>query len=497
MELIGQTILNYKILSQIGEGGMGQVYLAEHIVLGRKVAVKVLLQEYAQNYEIKSRFINEAKILSKLSNRYIVSLLDFAEIDNNLFLIMEFIEGVSLNEYISKTEDVNVPLTLNIFKQILDGFEYAHNQGIIHRDIKPSNIILQKDNTPKILDFGIAKIVQGDIKLTRTGVKMGSVLYMSPEQILGEEVDIRTDIYSLGILLYEMLTLKIPYDIKTDSDYKVMDKILKQEIPLININSNDEIGRIIQKACQKNKEDRYQSLTEFKNELNSVPLASQESETNVSNVTQIINNNIPDTSTSLFNNNLQSKPLLNKDNAGRKAIYVSSGLIIGGLLIIFLIFNRYNNSAEDVVSKTLVKEANVYIETNTTRTVKDRLITLLKLSEQKTNVVRDYSVPSIYYINNNTTSVKDKMRDKPRKKYNFKSVDDLWAIETVKLKDGTVITDTDANNLVKMGNYAGVTITPEQIKNLTRKQLDNVWNLTAKNVDAKNEALKFTINNIY
>ena len=216
--MIGTLVLNYKIVKQIGEGGMGTVYLGKHTTLDRNVAIKVLLPEFARNTEIKERFINEARTLSKLSHQNIVTLYDFAELDGNLFLIMEYVEGLPLDDYLKQSNTKDEFIATNIFIQILNGFEYAHNKGIVHRDIKPANIILSNEAVPKILDFGIAKIVQGDIRLTKTGMKMGSVLYMSPEQILGKDVDFRSDIYSLGITLYELLVGRNPYDYKSKSE---------------------------------------------------------------------------------------------------------------------------------------------------------------------------------------------------------------------------------------------------------------------------------------
>lgn len=265
--MTGQTILNYKILSVIGEGGMGTVFLGQHITLNRKVAIKMLRRELAVDNEIKKRFINEAQLLSELNHNNIVKLYDFTESQNDLYLIMEFVEGSPLDNFIEK---INGPIdeqnALKIFIQILEGFAYAHSKGIVHRDIKPSNIILKNDHTPKILDFGIAKIVESDVKITKTGMRIGSVVYMSPEQILGRQVDFRSDIYSLGLTLFEMLSGKLPYNTTTASEYEIQTSIVNEPIPSVKERYpyvSDRIDGLIKKAMDKNPANRFQSCNEF------------------------------------------------------------------------------------------------------------------------------------------------------------------------------------------------------------------------------------------
>lgn len=266
--MIGKIINNYKITEFIEEGGMGTIYKASHLKLTRSVAVKVLHQNLTSYPQFKERFINEANILAKLSHPAIINIYDFIESDGQYFIITEFIEGETLADLISNNELNSVELILNLFRQILNGISYAHNNGIVHRDLKPSNIMVQYDNTVKILDFGIAKLSDSSKSLTKTGTKMGSLYYMSPEQVLGKEVDFRTDIYSLGILLFEMLTKKMPYETNTDSDYELMDSILKQDIPDLNLHISgiDQfLNLIIQKATCKNPGDRFLSCSEFLN----------------------------------------------------------------------------------------------------------------------------------------------------------------------------------------------------------------------------------------
>ncbi len=269
--MIGTKILNYQITDKIGEGGMGIVYLAVHNTLERKVAIKVLNPSLASDNDIRERFINEAKALSGLLHPNIVTLFDFSEFENSFCIIMEYVKGTSLDVIIRKIQGT-IPehRAIKLMDKILNAFSYAHSKGIIHRDIKPSNIIIQDNDEPKILDFGIAKIIRGDINLTKAGTAAGSVQYMSPEQILGNPTDFRTDIYSLGITMYEMLTGKQPFTSVSTSEYIIQDKITKDPVPSVrktNPEISERIDKIITKATSKNPDERFQSCEEFRNAL--------------------------------------------------------------------------------------------------------------------------------------------------------------------------------------------------------------------------------------
>ena len=269
--MIGQIIHNYKIVSKIADGGMGMVYLGEQLKLNRKVAIKQLHSNLTSNPQFKERFFNEAKILASLNHQNIITVYDLIKDGNQFYIVMAYIDGQPIDDIIQRTQ---TPFEQNrcikIFKEILSAFSYAHKKRIIHRDIKPANIMLQHDDTPKILDFGIAKMIGLESKLTKTGTKMGSLYYMSPEQVKGYEVDKRTDIYSLGIVLFEMLTGKLPYDVSIESEYEIMDFILKRDIiSILSYNSsiNRNIESVIYKACSKDPNLRFQSCEEFSNAL--------------------------------------------------------------------------------------------------------------------------------------------------------------------------------------------------------------------------------------
>ncbi len=270
--MIGEQVLNYRIISALGEGGMGNVYVAQHTQLGRQVAIKALHANLVSNPLIRERFKNEAATMAHLQHNSIVSLYDYLEATNGLFLIMEYVQGKPLDAYI---QTVSGPIpedkVIDFFLQILDGFEYAHNQGVVHRDIKPSNLVITPKGEVKILDFGIAKLLAGSSKsLTQAGTRMGTVLYMSPEQVKGLDVDRRSDIYSLGITLFQMLTGRCPYNEETATEYEVYHQIVNTPLPRAKTfypTVSDRMQKIIDKATAKNLADRFQSCAEFKRAL--------------------------------------------------------------------------------------------------------------------------------------------------------------------------------------------------------------------------------------
>ena len=231
------------------------------------MAIKSLHAHFASNKQLRERFKREAKALALLEHKGIVSLHDYIECDDGLYLVMEYIEGQQLDEYINKEtgpiiEDKLIPL----FSKLLETFEYLHHKKVVHRDIKPSNILINEDGETKLLDFGIAKILEETNSLTKTGTQMGTVLYMSPEQVRGEKVDHLSDIYSLGVLLFHMATGKCPYD-PTSNEYHILKKIDTEPLPKassIYPGASSHLELIIQFATAKKKSSRFQSCQEFK-----------------------------------------------------------------------------------------------------------------------------------------------------------------------------------------------------------------------------------------
>lgn len=266
MEHLGKKILNYKLTRFIGEGGMAVVYEGTHEKLGTKVAVKILNPILTANKQLRQRFENEAKFMASLHHNNIVKVLDYNEQPDMLAIIMELLEGQDLDTLIKTNGALKPETAMPLFTQILDAFDYAHSQGIIHRDIKPSNIFVDNSNQIKILDFGIAKILETSEDFTTTGTQMGTPVYMSPEQVKADKnIDHRSDIYSLGVTLFFILHGKPPYDTSVLSAFEIFNKIVHEPIP--DLLQFPAINKIIQKAVAKNRDQRFSTASEFKNAL--------------------------------------------------------------------------------------------------------------------------------------------------------------------------------------------------------------------------------------
>jgi len=263
--LIGKTILHDKILEKLGQGGMGVVYLAEDLNLERKTAVKFLPASISSNPEERQRFKTEAKAAADLNHPNITSVYSIEEADDEIFILMEYIKGVELKDKISSGK-LRSAEAVKIAVQIAEGLEAAHKKGITHRDIKSSNIMINEDGIVKIMDFGLAKLRSGP-DLTKIGTTVGTIAYMSPEQARGNEVDGRADIWSFGVVLYEMLTGKMPF--RGDYDQAVIYSILNEE-PEPAPEIDESLKHIISRALAKNPNDRYQTTGEMLNELRTI-----------------------------------------------------------------------------------------------------------------------------------------------------------------------------------------------------------------------------------
>ena len=258
-------IHNYQIIQPLGKGGMGQVYRARHIRLGHYVAIKVLNKELSDNENFRSRFNNEAKIMANLVHPNIVKVIDFFTTDHYLAIVMEYVDGVNLNTYIKNPKNTFLQ-RINIFLQVLQAIDYAHQRGVIHRDLKPDNILITKDNIVKILDFGIAKAAFSSLNLTNPGTQLGTPLFMSPEQVKdSKNLDNLTDIYSLGVIFYYITQRKLPYDTASISRYEILSKIVNEPLPPLKYHK--EFNHIVQKATQKRPEKRYLTCKQFAEDI--------------------------------------------------------------------------------------------------------------------------------------------------------------------------------------------------------------------------------------
>jgi len=272
--MIGKRILAYEIKETLGQGGMGTVYLAVHVTSGEKVAIKALLPELARYEHIRLRFKKEADTMSLLPHSNIVKLIAYKEDQESAYIIMEYIEGYELDNYI-KTVSGPMPKdsAVPIMKQILSAVSFAHKNGVIHRDIKPANIFVTKEGQIKITDFGIAKVLtEQDRKLTKTGIQMGTVFYMSPEQVKGKDIDQRSDIYALGVTFFQMVTGRSPYE-SLNTEYEVYNSIVNDPLPSVTTiypGALPQFDDIISKATAKNPEQRFNDCNQFSEILSTV-----------------------------------------------------------------------------------------------------------------------------------------------------------------------------------------------------------------------------------
>ncbi|MEE9288313.1 MAG: serine/threonine-protein kinase, partial [Bacteroidota bacterium] len=262
--MIGQTISHYKILEKLGQGGMGVVYKAQDTKLERLAALKFLPPHLAASEEDKARFVQEAKAAAALNHPNVCSIYDIQEHDGQMFIVMEYVEGQTLRD---KKQNFSIKQVIDIGIQLADGLATAHEHGIVHRDIKPENIMVRKDGIVQIMDFGLAKL-RGVSRLTKEGSTIGTVGYMSPEQVQGFDTDHRSDIFSLGVVLYELLAGQSPFQgvHETAIFYDIVNvdpapvSSLRQEV-------DPALDAIILECLAKEPDDRYQSAKEVTKEL--------------------------------------------------------------------------------------------------------------------------------------------------------------------------------------------------------------------------------------
>lgn len=277
--MLGKTLKHYEIQELVGQGGMGVVYRAVDTRLGRPVALKVLKEEIAHDVDRKRRFLHEARSASAISHPAIAQVYDVDEVDGLLFMALEFVEGQTVRQLIAKRE-LDLLGAVEIAIQVTEGLSRAHAKGIVHRDIKAENIMVTPDGHVKILDFGLAKLLdsgssgmsgQSSIETmaqTQFGTVMGTVAYMSPEQARGKEIDNRSDLFSIGVVLYEMVTGELPF--KGQSALDTMHAIAFEEVRPVTVVRRDlpgDLQRILSRCLRKRVEDRYQSAESLEEDL--------------------------------------------------------------------------------------------------------------------------------------------------------------------------------------------------------------------------------------
>ena len=319
-------IAHYHILKKIGSGGMGEVYLAEDIRLNRKVALKLLPSKFTNDKDRIRRFEREAKAASGLNHPNILTIYDIGQFDSSSFIASEFIDGETLRQRIRKSK---IPLKeiLSISIQVAEALDAAHGAGIIHRDIKPENIMLRKDGYVKVLDFGLAKLTENsepsassDIETlakTQSGIVLGTIRYMSPEQARGLEIDARSDLFSIGVVLYEMISGKVPFDGATFSD--VLAAILEKQPPELDAHIPDDLQWIIRKALAKDADERYQTAKDLLADLKRIRKQFETSE----------------------GHKTATDPALSKQHK-KKNIVILSVLMVALIPLVLLLTNRIN-----------------------------------------------------------------------------------------------------------------------------------------------------------
>ena len=278
---IGKHIEKYKVIGKIGEGGMGVVYEAEHIHIGKKVALKILREDYTKKQDVVERFRQEARSASIIGHPNIIDVTDFGYThDGRVFFVMEFLDGEDLATILENERTITFRRAIKITLQVCDALSAAHIKGIVHRDMKPENIFLlnpgKKEERVKILDFGIAKMSvldQEGRKLTKTGVVFGTPEYMSPEQAAGKPVDKRIDIYALGIILYEMLTGKVPFT--GDTFMSILSKHIFEKVPPIKevaptLEIPHSMEQVIYKCLEKEPDKRFENAEDVKQALEAI-----------------------------------------------------------------------------------------------------------------------------------------------------------------------------------------------------------------------------------
>jgi serine/threonine protein kinase len=260
----------YEIIEELGKGGMGKVFRVEDKKIKEEVALKLIKPEIAADKKTIERFSNELKFARKIAHRNVCKMYDLGEEEGTYYITMEYVPGEDLKSFIRRSRQLTIGTAISLAKQVSEGLSEAHHLGVVHRDLKPQNVMIDKEGNARIMDFGVARSVEGK-GITGAGVMIGTPEYMSPEQVEGKEADQRSDIYSLGIMLYEMLTGRVPFEGDTAFAIGVKQKSeMPQDPRELNSQISEDLSRVILRCLEKNKEKRFQSAGEVRSELSHI-----------------------------------------------------------------------------------------------------------------------------------------------------------------------------------------------------------------------------------
>ena len=468
--MIGKTILHYKILEKIGEGGMGEVYKAQDTKLDRFVALKFLPSQLTTTEEDKARFIQEAKAASAMNHPNVCTIHSIEEYDKQLFIVMEYVEGKTLKD---KKDSLSEKQILEIGIQVSEGLAAAHEKGIVHRDIKPENIMVRKDGIAQIMDFGLAKLYSDSnvSRLTKAGTTMGTMGYMSPEQVQGLDVDHRTDIFSLGVVLYELLSGESPF--KGMHETAIMYEIVNVEAaPISTIKKDIDpfLDGIILECLEKEKDDRYQSAKELAKNLRKIKrVSTSDRSSKIFNVNSGIIKTSSGTSQAQQTSGTFSVEILNR-RIDLSGIFKSRlvAWVIAVISIIAAVYFRANINkpvTSDDVTKFLITTGDNNLDMSATRT--------LAISYDGRKIV--YSADGKIYLRKMDQVEPEVIPGADGGESPFFSPDDKWIaifkdkkLEKISLNGGApnIITGVGENRGGDWGNDGKIVYTPNTTSGL-------------------------------
>jgi serine/threonine protein kinase len=340
--VIGENIGAYRLVEQLGQGGMATVFKAYHPELDRYVAIKALHPAFAEDDTFLARFQREARVVAKLEHSNIVPIYDYSQYENRPYLVMKYIEGETLKARISNGM-IPVEESLRIIEIIGEALQYAHDKGVLHRDMKPSNVLISKDNQVYLTDFGLARMAQSSDKTLTTDMMIGTPQYISPEQALAkQDLDARTDIYSLGVMIYELLVGKVPFS--ADTPFAIVHDHIYTPLPLprsVNPELAEATERVLLKALAKDKEDRYNNVSSMiealKVSFSPSGLGSTVKNIKPTKTTKSKSANDPNSENTVITKNPAIQQPIKPPGSNRKLVLWLVGIMAAALMVTFVV----------------------------------------------------------------------------------------------------------------------------------------------------------------